>query len=185
MTNSEPGTHPATKVSLSNRLSARFSTSRPKKSNSHQAFNFLRSKTTNSQTNSTDSAVTDKKDSLDNNDDFLCEEEDFFDADQVINSIDFPAPSVSRDNNCKAKVPSSGSATKPNSRLSLPNNQPTTYIKPSTSKRLFSLISGGISNKQHQQQQQQKQQIDKQHQFQSQSNRRLSDFHRPTKVSTY
>jgi len=96
LTSSEPGTQtqPTNKVSLSNRLSARFSTSRPKKSSSHQGFNFLRSKaaSSTSQSNSTDSAATDRRDFQEGNGGyFLHEEEDFFDADHVINSIDFPA----------------------------------------------------------------------------------------------
>lgn len=104
------------------------------------------------------------------------EEEDFFDADQVFNSIDLQASAKRKTPNAAltAKNPSSSFS----SRLSLPTNGAQTAYKPSTSKRLFSLISGHSKN--HQQQQQEK---EKAIAFQNNQQRRLSDFHRPTKVS--
>lgn len=77
----------------------------------------------------------------------------------------------------------SSSAGKSNttSRLSLPSNNGTANVyKPSTSKRLFNLISG-VSSK-NQQNQQQTERIQN---FQANQQRRLSDFHRPAKVRLF
>ena len=74
----------------------------------------------------------------------------------------------------------SSSAGKSNtsSRLSLPSNNGTVNVhKPSTSKRLFNLISAVTSKNQLNQQQSERVQN-----FQANQQRRLSDFHRPAKV---
>jgi hypothetical protein len=150
------------KVSLTNRLSARFSNTKAKKSSSHNAFQFLH-RSSKQQTS---------EEKSESNTEFTCEEEDFFDADHVINSIDLvPSGVVAKPKNVST------------SRLSLPSNgggSATTGQKPSTSKRLFGLISGS-----HGKQSQASQQLhsDKAQAFQSNQQRRLSDFHRPTKVS--
>ena len=86
--NSEVGT----KISLSNRLSAKFSTSKPKKSSGHQAFQFLKPK------HYVNNNIEDTLNSRELN----FEEEDFFDADHVINSIDIPQTNHS--NNLKYKL---------------------------------------------------------------------------------
>lgn len=82
---SEVGTAPSTKISLSNRLSAKFSTSKPKKSSSHQTFQFLRPKN-NTNHNNVETIMETRM----NCKEFNFEEEDFFDADNLINSIDIP-----------------------------------------------------------------------------------------------
>ncbi len=82
-------------------------------------------------------------------------------------------------------MPSSVTTKPKNSRLSLPSNGNPNVVashKPSTTKRLFGLISGSHGKQQNNQAALQAQ-SDNLNAFQSNQQRRLSDFHRPTKVS--
>ena len=181
---SEPIKPTNTRISLSNRLSAKFSNSKPKK----LTFQLLKNKPESS----------DKVAGLD-----PVENEDFFDADKVIGSMqDFNCASP-KPSQFKAKTISAGS-TNTISRLSLPINQqnytnqslksfdaaqkenPEGHTYKSSTKRLFSLITsvagGSGSNAAHNSLK--LNQVKQSHElFHLNQQRRLSDFHRPTKVS--
>ena len=151
---------------LNNRLSAKFSSvSKPKKTSS-QPFQFLKMKPpVESQNNKAkeknpnSSQVIEKKESSSN----CATNEEFMDANQVLNSLELPTPQVS-------------------ARLSFPlsnetdNCQPTNSNRLST-KRLFNFIGGsnkppsGIFRPSN-------------HHLINQQ-RRLSDYHRPAKVSNF
>ena len=182
---SEPIKSTNTRISLSNRLSAKFSNSKPKK----LTFQLLKNKP----------ELSDKSAGLE-----PAESEDFFDADKVIGSMqDFNCASP-KPSQFKAKTISAGS-TNTISRLSLPINQQNytnqslksfdaaqkenleCHTYKSSTKRLFSLITsvasggGGGSNAAHNSLK--LNQVKQSHElFHLNQQRRLSDFHRPTKV---